>query len=55
LHAEADGSITTYESQVELLFDGPREMADAVRAYNKSLGIAGDVDAPAELLAVKRV
>jgi hypothetical protein len=40
--------ITIYESQMNRLFDGTREMANAVRAYGKSLGIAGDVDAPAE-------
>jgi LmbE family N-acetylglucosaminyl deacetylase len=40
--------IRIYESQIERLFDGVREMATAVRAYNKSLGIAGDLDAPAE-------
>jgi LmbE family N-acetylglucosaminyl deacetylase len=40
--------ITIYESQLERLFDGTREMADAVRAYGKSLGIAGDIDAPSE-------
>jgi LmbE family N-acetylglucosaminyl deacetylase len=40
--------ITIYESQIDRLFDGKREMANAVRAYGKSLGIAGDVDAPAE-------
>ena len=40
--------ISIYESQISRLFDGTREMADAVRAYNKSLGIAGDIDAPAE-------
>jgi len=40
--------INIYESQVDRLFDGTREMATAVRAYGKSLGIAGDLDAPAE-------
>jgi LmbE family N-acetylglucosaminyl deacetylase len=40
--------IRIYESQIERLFEGVREMATAVRAYNKSLGIAGDLDAPAE-------
>ena len=40
--------IRIYESQVSRLFDSTREMADAVRAYGKSLGIAGDLDAPAE-------
>jgi LmbE family N-acetylglucosaminyl deacetylase len=40
--------ISIYESQIDRLFDDKREMAKAVRAYGKSLGIAGDVDAPAE-------
>jgi hypothetical protein len=40
--------IAIYESQLERLFEGTREIADAVRAYGKSLGIAGDLDAPAE-------
>jgi LmbE family N-acetylglucosaminyl deacetylase len=40
--------ISIYESQIDRLFDDKREMAKAVRAYGKSLGIAGDLDAPAE-------
>jgi LmbE family N-acetylglucosaminyl deacetylase len=40
--------IRIYESQISRLFDSTREMAEAVRAYGKSLGIAGDLDAPAE-------
>jgi LmbE family N-acetylglucosaminyl deacetylase len=40
--------ISLYESQLERLFDDERAMADAVRAYGKSLGIVGDLDAPAE-------
>ena len=40
--------ISIYESQLERLFDSTREMADAVRAYGKALGLAGDLDAPAE-------
>jgi LmbE family N-acetylglucosaminyl deacetylase len=40
--------ISLYKSQIERLFDSTREMADAVRAYGKSLGLAGDLDAPAE-------
>jgi len=40
--------ISIYESQIDRLFDDKRGMAKAVRAYGKSLGIAGDVDAPAE-------
>jgi hypothetical protein len=40
--------ISIYASQTDRLFDSTRDMANAVRAYGKSLGIAGDVDAPAE-------
>ena len=40
--------ISIYESQIDRLFDDKREMAKAVRAYGKSMGIAGDLDAPAE-------
>ena len=40
--------ISIYESQIDRLFDDKREMAKAVRAYGKSLGIAGDLDAPTE-------
>jgi LmbE family N-acetylglucosaminyl deacetylase len=40
--------IGIYQSQIERLFDGTREMADAVRAYGKSVGAMGDVDGPAE-------
>ena len=40
--------ISIYESQIDRLFDDKRDMAKAVRAYGKSLGIAGDLDAPAE-------
>jgi LmbE family N-acetylglucosaminyl deacetylase len=40
--------IALYESQIERLFDSPRDMANAVRAYGKSVGITGGVDAPAE-------
>ncbi len=40
--------ISLYESQLERLFDDERAMADAVRAYGKSLGIVGNIDAPAE-------
>jgi LmbE family N-acetylglucosaminyl deacetylase len=40
--------ISLYESQLERLFDDKRAMADAVRAHGKSLGIVGNIDAPAE-------
>jgi hypothetical protein len=37
-----------YESQVERLFEGTKEMATAARAYGKALGIVGDLHARAE-------
>jgi LmbE family N-acetylglucosaminyl deacetylase len=40
--------ISLYESQLERLFDDKREMANAVRAYGKSLGIVGGLDGAAE-------
>ena len=40
--------ISLYQSQIERLFDGPREMGDAVRAYGKAVGVMGGVDGPAE-------
>ena len=40
--------ISIYQSQIERLFDGTREMGDAVRAYGKTIGVAGDVNGPAE-------
>jgi LmbE family N-acetylglucosaminyl deacetylase len=40
--------ISIYESQIERLFDSPREMGDAVRAYGKAVGASGGVDGPAE-------
>ncbi len=40
--------ISLYESQIDRLFDGPREMGDAVRAYGKAMGVMGGVDGPAE-------
>jgi LmbE family N-acetylglucosaminyl deacetylase len=40
--------IGIYQSQIERLFDSTREMADAVRAYGKSVGAMGEVDGPAE-------
>ena len=40
--------ISLYESQLERLFDGKREMADAVRAYGRAMAELGDVDGSAE-------
>ncbi len=40
--------ISLYQSQIERLFDGPREMGDAVRAYGRAVGVIGGVDGPAE-------
>jgi LmbE family N-acetylglucosaminyl deacetylase len=40
--------INIYQSQLERLFDGPREMANAVRSYGVATGISGDVAGPAE-------
>jgi LmbE family N-acetylglucosaminyl deacetylase len=40
--------INLYESQIDRLFDGTREMADAVRAYGKAMAQAGGVDGSAE-------
>jgi len=40
--------ISIYESQIERLFDSPRDMGDAVRAYGKAVGTTGGVDGPAE-------
>ena len=40
--------VTIYESQIERLFDGTREMANAVRTQGAALGIIGDVAGPAE-------
>ena len=40
--------ITIYESQLELLFDGPREMADAVRSHAKIVAEMGGIDGLAE-------
>jgi LmbE family N-acetylglucosaminyl deacetylase len=40
--------ITLYESQIDRLFDGTREMADAVRAYGVALAALGDVNGSAE-------
>ncbi|MFL5689052.1 MAG: PIG-L deacetylase family protein [Chloroflexota bacterium] len=40
--------ISLYESQIERLFDGKREMADAVRSYGIAMAQLGDVDGHAE-------
>jgi LmbE family N-acetylglucosaminyl deacetylase len=40
--------ITLYESQMERLFDGPLEMAAAVRAYGRVMAELGEVDGSAE-------
>ncbi len=40
--------ISVYESQLDRLFGGQREMADAVRAYGARLGALGGVGAAAE-------
>jgi hypothetical protein len=40
--------ISLYESQIERLFEDRKEMANAVRAYGKSLGLVGGVDGAAE-------
>jgi LmbE family N-acetylglucosaminyl deacetylase len=40
--------ISLYASQIERIFDGVRDMGDAVRAYGKAVGIVGGVDGPAE-------
>ena len=40
--------IDLYESQIERLFDGTKEMADAVRAYGRAMAELGDVDGSAE-------
>ena len=40
--------INLYESQLERLFDGTRQMADAVRAYGRAMAELGDVDGHAE-------
>ena len=40
--------ITIYESQLERLFDGPREMADAVRSHAKIVAETGAIDGLAE-------
>ena len=40
--------LTLYESQLERLFDGKREMADAVRSYGRAIAELGGVDGSAE-------
>ena len=40
--------IALYESQIERLFDSPKDMANAVRAHGASLGILGDIGGAAE-------
>jgi LmbE family N-acetylglucosaminyl deacetylase len=40
--------IALYESQIERLFDSPKDMANAVRAHGTSLGILGGVGGAAE-------
>ena len=40
--------ISLYESQLDRLFDGTREMADAVRAYGRAMAELGGVDGSAE-------
>jgi Uncharacterized proteins, LmbE homologs len=40
--------ISLYESQIDRLFDGTLEMADAVRSYGRALAVLGEVDGSAE-------
>jgi len=40
--------ISLYESQIERLFDGTREMANAVRSHGRVIAELGDVDGSAE-------
>ena len=40
--------INLYQSQLERLFDGTKEMADAVRSYGRAIGELGEVDGSAE-------
>jgi hypothetical protein len=40
--------INLYESQMERLFDGTPQMADAVRAYGRAMAELGEVDGSAE-------
>jgi LmbE family N-acetylglucosaminyl deacetylase len=40
--------ISIYESQIERMFDGTRQMADAVRSHAAALGVLGDIAGSAE-------
>ena len=40
--------IAMYESQIERLFDGPKDMAGAVRNYGRAMAELGEVDGAAE-------
>jgi len=40
--------VSLYESQIDRLFDGTRQMADAVRSYARAMGEVGGVDGSAE-------
>ena len=40
--------VSLYESQLDRLFDGTRQMADAVRAYGRAMAEVGGVDGSAE-------
>jgi LmbE family N-acetylglucosaminyl deacetylase len=40
--------ISLYESQIERLFDGTRDMANAVRSYGRAMAVVGDVAGSAE-------
>ncbi len=40
--------INLYQSQLERLFDGTKDMADAVRSYGRAIGELGEVDGSAE-------
>jgi LmbE family N-acetylglucosaminyl deacetylase len=46
--------ISLYESQVERMFESPKAMANATRAYAKAIGAVGDVDGTAERYWVTR-
>jgi LmbE family N-acetylglucosaminyl deacetylase len=46
--------ISIYESQLDRLFGGPRQMGDAVRRYGRAMGLAGGLDAAAERYWVTR-
>ena len=40
--------INLYQSQLERLFEGTKDMADSVRAYGRAIGELGEVDGSAE-------